>query len=299
VDSTNKVDRDTALADKPYSIAAPKTVTTPLVFASPHSGRHYPQAFLDASRLNSTKIRRSEDAFVEELYGEAPVQGAPLLRAHFPRAYVDPNREPYELDPAMFESALPKNADTQSPRVAAGLGTVARVVTSGEEIYRGKLKVDEALQRIDALYKPYHQALSDLIEASKSKFGICLLIDCHSMPSIGGPMDRDPGNQRVDFVLGDCHGNSCSAAITDQADLFLSGLGYAVRRNNPYAGGFTTRHYGDPTNQVHALQIEVNRDLYMDERLVERSTGFSALKENITKLIAHLCAEAPRTLLQP
>lgn len=299
VDTTNQPDRDKALAETPYSIVAPDEVTVPVVFASPHSGRHYPQSFLDASRLDSIRIRRSEDAFVEELYGDAAAHGAPLLRAHFPRAYVDPNREPFELDQAMFESPLPEEADVDSPRVAAGLGTVARVVTSGEEIYRSKLQVDEALARIEKLYRPYHKALRTLIDASVEKFGVCLLVDCHSMPSIGGPMDRDPGNQRVDFVLGDCHGNSCAAPVIDGAHSFLSGLGYVVTRNSPYAGGFTTRHYGTPETRVHALQIELNRDLYMDERRVERTEGFSALKENINKLIAHLCAEATRILPRP
>ena len=176
---------------KPFEVLAPKDQTIPLVFASPHSGRSYPPDFVKASRLTPIMLRRSEDSFVDELFAEAPTFGAPLLRANFPRAYVDPNREAYELDPSMFEDQLPEFVNTNSIKVLAGLGTVARVVTNGEEIYKEKLQFAEIKSRVKSSYFPYHAALRELIKKTRIRFGICILIDCHSMPSIGGPMDND------------------------------------------------------------------------------------------------------------
>jgi len=278
------------LTERPYRLATPPQQRVPLVFASPHSGDVYPASFLQASRLDAVAIRRSEDAFVDELYTGASEAGAPLIAALFPRAYVDPNREPYELDPAMFETPLPQFVNQSSPRITAGLGTVAKVVTNGEDIYQGKLSVIEALNRIERLYRPYHGALRRLIDHTQVLFGHCLLIDCHSMPSVGGPMDRDPGSDRVDFVLGDCHGHSAAPEITDWVENYLSGQGFVVKRNVPYAGGYTTRHYGQPETGVHALQIEVNRALYMNEDTITRNTGFVSLQKAITGLIHHLAA---------
>lgn len=274
----------------PWEVLAPAEQTVPLVFASPHSGRRYPEEFLAASRLDALAIRRSEDAFIDEIYDAAPLCGAPLLRAHFPRAYVDPNREAWELDPTMFEDKLPAHVNTASPRVAAGLGTIARVVTNGETIYRRRLRFADAERLIHRYYEPYHQALRDLIARTKARFGCCLLVDCHSMPSIGGPMDADPGLQRVDMVLGDRFGQSCTPLVTEIAQNALAGLGYRVTRNDPYAGGFTTRHYGRPAEGVHTLQIEINRILYLDEARVEPGPGFHALKENIDRLVRTLAA---------
>ncbi len=261
----------------PCEIVAPEVQTVPLVFASPHSGTDYPPDFIALSRLDPLALRRSEDSFVDALFAAVPTQGAPLLSARFPRAYVDPNREAFELDPAMFEDELPDYVNTASPRVAAGLGTVARVVATGAEIYRGKLRFGDALARIDQLYRPYHAALDRLVAATRARFGHCVLVDCHSMPSVGGPMDRDPGSRRVDFVLGDAYGAACAPQITDAAHDYLESLGYRVTRNSPYAGGFTTRHYGRPDESVHALQIEINRALYMHERQFERGPYFATL----------------------
>jgi len=271
-----------------HEVLAPETQTLPLVFASPHSGRHYPPDFVAASRLDRLSLRRSEDGFVDEIFACAPRMGAPLLRANFPRAYVDANREPFELDPRMFVDPLPAYANTRSPRVAAGLGTIARVVANGADIYRDKLAFSEALRRIRNYYWPYHAALRELLDDTKTRFGGAILVDCHSMPSIGGPMDRDAGHRRVDFVLGDCHGTACSPEVTAAAERTLAGLGYHVTRNAPYSGGFVTRHYGRPENRIHALQIEVNRALYMDERRVTRGTGLSPLARNVRALIETL-----------
>ena len=274
----------------PWEIVERGVQTVPVVFASPHSGRDYPAEFLAASRLDSLTVRRSEDAFVDEIFAAVPDAGAPLLRAHFPRAFVDPNREAYELDPAMFEDALPSYVNTNSPRVAAGLGTIARVVTSGEEIYGAKLRFADAKRRIETYYVSYHKALRGLVDATRERFGVCLLVDCHSMPSVGGPMDNDRGRRRVDFVLGDCHGTACAPLVTDMARQALSEMGYVVTQNAPYAGGFTTRHYGRPYDGVHALQIEINRNLYMDEERITRGPGLEELAARMGRLVEILVA---------
>ena len=279
-----------------FEIERPETQTIPYVFASPHSGRDYPEAFIAASRLNALEIRKSEDSFVDELFNVAPQFGAPLMKALFPRAFVDPNREAWELDPRMFQEKLPRYVNTSSARVYAGLGTVARVVSNGAEIYNHKITFAEVKRRIEGAYMPYHAALAGLIQETKDRFGRCILIDCHSMPSVGGPMDRDHGSQRVDFVLGNNHGDTCSPELMKLVNATLSAAGYVVRQNNPYSGGFTTRHYGKPRQQVQALQIEINRQLYMDEILVQRGPGMSALRENLKHLIGVL-ADAELTQL--
>lgn len=283
-------------ASPPFEIIAPGQWSAPLVFASPHSGQDYSAAFIESSRLDPLGLRRSEDAFVDEIFAAAPDFGAPLLRARFPRVYVDPNREPYELDPDMFEDALPAHVNTTSPRIAAGLGTMARVVTSGEEVYAGKLRFADARRAIEATYIPYHEALKGLLDEARQRFGGCLLIDCHSMPSVGGPMDRDPGFRRVDFILGDRYGASCAPEVTDLVEGALQALDYAVTRNAPYAGGFTTEHYGKPEAGHHTLQIEINRALYMNEMKIVRNDGFEQLKNNASQLIETLANIDPRIL---
>src|SRR6266436_3226830 len=220
----------------------------PLVLASPHSGSEYPADFLAASRLDPWALRRSEDSFVDELFAAAPGLGVPLLSARFPRAYVDVNREAYELDPGMFSDALPDFVNAGSPRVRMGLGTIARIVANGEEIYAKKLRFAEARRRIECLYYPYHQTLRQLIEETEGEFGGCLLVDCHSMPSAAG---STCGRDGADIVLGDCHGAACAPQIIEAASSFLVERGFAVAINAPYAGGFTTGHYGRPTARRH------------------------------------------------
>lgn len=258
--------------------------TLPLVLASPHSGTNYPADFIAASRLDPVRLRRSEDAYVDELFGAAPVLGAPMVKAHFARAYLDPNREPFELDPAMFEDLLPDFVNSHSPRVRVGLGTIARVVASGEEIYSRKLRFSEALQRIERLYRPYHRSLADVLEATRNRFGFFLLLDCHSMPSTTLPASRGGHRGRVDIVLGDCHGTSCAAVVSETAQRCLADKGYSVVRNAPYAGGFTTTHYGKPVEGRHCLQIEIGRSLYMDERSYERKPFFARLAADMRDL---------------
>lgn len=279
--------------DEVYEILRPVEQSLPLVLASPHSGTRYPPDFLRASRLDDRALRKSEDTYVDEIFAQAPALGAPLLRALFPRAFLDANREAYELDPAMFADRLPPWTNTRSPRVAAGLGTIARVVASGEEIYRAKLDLADAFARIDGFYHPYHAALSALIEDTRRRFGFCILLDCHSMPSSSGPSEAG-GRLRVDFVLGDCHGSACSPFLIDAADDYLRSLGYRVNRNAPYAGGFTTRHYGQPKTGRHALQIEINRALYMKEATYERKPHLETLARQMSDLIARLGTLEPR-----
>lgn len=272
----------------PFEILYPKHQTVPLVFASPHSGRDYPAHFVEASRLDPLMLRRSEDSFVDDLFSNAPALGAPLLKARFPRAYLDPNREAFELDPAMFDDPLPDYVNTNSVKVSAGLGTVARVVTNGEEIYGHKLKFMEAKRRVENAYFPYHAALKRLIEDTKCRFGTCLLIDCHSMPSIGSLVEDDYDDRRVDIVLGNNHGTSCAPEILSYVNDSLRRQGMAVFCNNPYSGGYTTRHYGQPDEDIHALQVEINRSLYMEEKTIERHGGFLELCNRITRLIVDL-----------
>jgi N-formylglutamate deformylase len=266
----------TALSDpftgQGFEIVEPAQITAPVLFNSPHSGAQYPASFLASVRLDAQALRRSEDAFVDELFLPATDFGAPLMRAHFPRAFLDVNREPYELDPRMFDGRLPAYANTRSLRVAGGLGTIARVVGDAQEIYDRRLPVEEAIRRIETLYKPYHSALGKMLAGMREMFGAVVLVDCHSMPSTGLAREE---RQRADIVLGDRYGTSCSPALTDVAEVTLRGLGFSVSRNRPYAGGYITEHYGAPAAGLHALQIEINRALYMDEKSHERTAGFA------------------------
>jgi N-formylglutamate amidohydrolase len=256
-----------------------------VVLNSPHSGSCYPREFLAASRLDQKSIRRSEDSFVDELVAPAAALGCPLLKANFPRAWLDVNREPYELDPKMFAGSLPTYANVRSVRVAGGLGTIARIVSESEEIYARPLDVSDALDRIEQIYKPYHRALRQLVLDTRTQLGVALLIDCHSMPSAVRGMH---GRPRPDIVLGDRYGTSCAPELTDLAARILTGLGYSVSRNKPYAGGFITEHYGQPARGLHAMQVEFNRSLYMDERALTKAPRFATIAGDLAKLVAAL-----------
>lgn len=264
-----------------------------MVVASPHSGDRYPSDLLAASKLDAASLRRSEDAHVDALFSGAVDVGAPLLAAHFPRAYVDVNREPYELDPAMFDAPLPPYAVTRSPRVAAGLGSIPRVVAAGMDIYHRRLSFAEAAARLDACYRPYHQTLRRLVKSARARFGVCLLIDAHSMPSVGLSCQEDGGFGTVDMVLGDNHGRSADRLYLNAAKAFLEDRGYNVMINDPYPGGFVTKAYGAPTTGVHALQVEVNRALYMDEASYEPTPFFKTLQQDMTGLLAQMARTIP------
>lgn len=284
--------------DPPFEVAEPSSLALPLVFSSPHSGSVYPRRFLAAARLEKAVLRRSEDAFVDELFAAAAALGAPLIKARFPRAYLDLNREPYELDPRMFEGRLPPYANTRSLRVAGGLGTIARVAGQAQEIYAGRVPVGEALERIEKLYKPYHARLRALLDRALRVFGIAVLIDCHSMPSGSprpGPAARAGGGeaaQKPDIVTGDRFGVSCGGHIISAAEETLRHCGYAVQRNKPYAGGFITEHYGDPAKGCHAMQIEVNRALYMDESAVCKNERFAKVAGDLLRAVGALAHAA-------
>ena len=265
----------------PFVLIEPLHRTAPLIFASPHSGRIYPPSFLETSRLDALSLRYSEDAFVDELFACAPAHGAPLIAAEFPRAFVDANRAAGEIDPSLFDvlPALPMAARTV--RVAAGLGVIPRVVREGLEIYRGKLPGPEAAFRLDTFYRPYHAALSRLVEETRTRFGAAIVVDCHSMPSSA----RAP-----DVVIGDYYGEAAAAPLAAYAMSELRKLGFNVGYNTPYAGGHTTLLYGRPREGLHALQIEINRALYLDERRIEKLPVFDDCMKRIETFIARLVA---------
>ncbi|QRG08739.1 N-formylglutamate amidohydrolase [Xanthobacter dioxanivorans] len=278
-----------------FEVIAPAQCTAPFVFNSPHSGRIYPRSFVAQTRLDFPTLRRSEDTFVDELFADAVAVGAPLMRALFPRSFLDLNREPYELDPRMFEGRLPPFANTRSIRVSGGLGTIARVVGDAQEIYPRRLAVSEALERIETYYKPYHQALRRLIARAQRQWGLAVLVDCHSMPSTSTRDDM----ARADFVIGDRYGTSCSEVVTEAIETALIARGYRVVRNKPYAGGYITEHYGNPSAGLHAVQIELNRSLYMDEAAYERNAGFSQVKADLAGLMPALFSAVAEGIAPP
>jgi N-formylglutamate amidohydrolase len=265
----------------PFEIVEPAAWRAPIIFNSPHSGSAYPSEFLEASRIDLPALRRSEDSFMDELIEGLSGLGFPTVLVNFPRSYVDVNREPYELDPRMFAGRLPSFANTRSMRVAGGLGTIPRVVGDGQEIYRERLTVEDALTRIEALYKPYHRALRRLINKAHQAFGAVVVVDCHSMPSIGVSRDEP---RRPDVVIGDRYGTSCAPLLPDRVEQTMSRLGYSVGRNKPYAGGFITEHYGNPASGLHTIQLELNRAIYMDERRRERGPRFSQVTADFAAL---------------
>src|SRR6188472_2668847 len=240
--------------DAPFDLTEPEEIRAPILFNSPHSGRDYPKAFLRSARLDAMTLRRSEDAFVDRLLAGVGASGTPLLAARFPRAYLDVNREPYELDPRMFDGKLPSYANTRSMRVAGGLGTIARIVGESQEIYSRRLPVHEALQRVEGLYKPYHRTLRRLLQQAIRQFGLAVLVDCHSMPSNGGAPASKSERIKADFVVGDRYGTSCDLSLVEAIETGLRRQGYVEQRNKPYAGGFITEHYGTPAARTHAVQ---------------------------------------------
>lgn len=255
---------------------------TPLVFASPHSGRDYPEDMMAAAALDALAIRRSEDAFVDDLIEAAAGLGAATITARYARAYIDLNREAFELDPGMFADELPEFARARTARVAAGLGAIARVVSEGQEIYARKLTFAEARSRIEGAHRPYHAELGRLIAEAHAAHGFAILIDWHSMPAAAA---RAGGRDRpCDIVLGDRFGAACAGLLTARVERELESMGYRVARNTPYAGGYTTEHYGRPARRTHALQIEINRALYLDEATLAPTAGFEVLKTRLEAL---------------
>jgi len=268
--------------DPPFVVFRPAALASACVFASPHSGRAYPEELLTGSRLDALTLRRSEDSFVDALFASAPAQGAPLLAARFPRAYVDVNREEQELDGAMFEGGLD---GVRSARVAAGLGVIPRLVRDGAEIYAGKLPAAAAEDRLARCYRPYHAALGALLSEAEAAFGCAILIDCHSMPT---PSPAEAAGTLADVVIGDRYGTSAAPQIVAAVERAFSARGYRTARNAPYAGGYITERYGHPHRGRHALQIELRRSLYMDEERIAPHEGFTRLAADIAALVGEL-----------
>jgi N-formylglutamate deformylase len=266
---------------EPFRILRPKEQTAPFVFASPHSGRLYPADFVARSSLTPLVLRRSEDAFAEELFESAVERGAPIISARFPRAFLDVNRAASELDNAMFDDALQVEVGAPSARVAAGLGVIPRIVRDGAEIYRGRLSPAEAEERLTRLYQPYHAALAGLIEETRARFGVAIVVDCHTMPAAASVPD---------IVFGDRYGASASSALMRHAELAFEAHGFSTARNTPYAGGYTTLLYGRRDQGVHALQIEVNRTLYLDEVRIERLARFEETRARLGEALGKLVA---------
>ncbi len=288
-------------APAPFSIRRPAAeAMAPLVFASPHSGRLYPKDMMAASALDADSIRRSEDALVDRLIDAATGYGASVIAAAYARAYIDVNREPYELDASMFEDELPDFARGRTARVAAGLGSIARIVAEGQEIYARKLTFAEAAQRIETVHRPYHAALDGLLGDARAKFGMALLIDWHSMPQAAartlGQSGDFAGQGSCDLVLGDRFGAACAPAITGLVEAEFEAMGYRVARNAPYAGGYTTEFYGRPQAGIHALQVEINRSLYLDEATLEPHEGYGRLQRDLERVFAALARLARQRL---
>ena len=275
-------------AEPAFDLRRPRGAAVPLVFASPHSGRLYPDDLMAASALGSHALRRSEDAWVDALLAGAETLGVSVLSARYARAYLDVNREAYELDPAMFEDAPPPFVLSRTPRVAAGLGSIARTVGEGQEIYARKLSFSEARERIEAVHRPYHAMLGALLDEVKAAFGRVALIDWHSMPSAAAQPGRR--SRSADMVLGDRFGASCAPGLIALAERELQRLGYEVARNAPYAGGYTTERYGDPAAGAHVLQVEINRAIYLDEAKVKPSAGFERVRADLQTVSAALAA---------
>jgi N-formylglutamate amidohydrolase len=275
-----------ARSEPPFVLIEPLRRTAPLIFASPHSGRRYPPELLANARVSLISLRRSEDAYVDELFAGAAAHGAAVLSAAVARAYIDLNRDPAELDPEMFEERPPNSPHAASARVQAGLGAIPRISGDGQTIYRRKLTLKDAERRIAAVHRPYHTMLQNLVAETRQVFGCTVLVDCHSMPS------NARGAHAPDIVLGDRYGASCHPSLTALVEATLRRQGYRVARNTPFAGGHTTQTYGRPSDRVHALQIEINRALYVDERTLERGKGFARVRADMTRLAEALSAAA-------
>lgn len=271
----------------PFRLEMPESWTTSVVFASPHSGRDYPAAFLRASVLDQLAIRTSEDAFVDVIFGAAPSCGAPLLAARAPRAFIDLNRSADELDPALIEDV---RRVTHNPRVTSGLGVVPRVVANGRSIYDGKLSLREAEDRLVRYWHPYHARLQALLDACHARFGEVVLIDCHSMPHEAIDSICHGRGPRPDVVLGDRFGAAAGSEVVEEVEAAFASVGLSVARNAPFAGAFTAQHYGRPSRAQHVVQVEIDRALYMDEKTIRPNADFEAFKAVITKVVALLTA---------
>jgi len=272
------------MPDLPYTLVEPRERVSSVVIASPHSGRDYPDSFLQRIDLDARAVRSSEDAFIDLLIADAPAIGAPLLAATVPRAYVDLNRAPEELDPALVEG-VPRS--THNPRVASGLGVLPRVVAGGRAISSRRISRREAEARLAQVWHPYHARLSALLCEAHRRFGEAILIDMHSMPHEAIVAATRAGERPADVVLGDRFGASADSEVVDRIEAAFAAAGLRVVRNAPFAGAYTVQHYGRPSGNQHAVQIEIDRALYMNEALIRPNGSF----QKIRRLMAGVLAE--------
>jgi N-formylglutamate amidohydrolase len=272
-----------------FTVEEPVSLSAPVVFASPHSGRLYPDTFLAACRAPLIDLRRIEDAYMDRLLADAPVGGAPLIHGLVGRAVIDLNRAETELDASMFRDAPEPFLAERTPRVEAGLGCLPRVAFNGVGIYAAPLPWREAASRIESIHRPYHRALAALLDRAVATFDQAVLLDWHSMPA--EPDRRHPERDAgVEIVLGDRFGAACAPGLTDLVERLFRERGYRTARNAPYAGGYATILHGRPDLRRHALQIEVRRDLYLDELRVEPGPGYSKMRRDIADITASVCA---------
>jgi len=278
-----------------YHLTYPERRTTSVVFASPHSGRDYPWTFLRRTTLNEHSVRSSEDAFVDQLFASVPEVGAPFIRAGAPRAYVDLNRSEDELDPALIEGV---SKIGHNPRVASGLGVIPRVVANGQAIYSGKISIAEARRRIDTYWRPYHTALAGQLDQAFLMFGQAILVDCHSMPHEAMDAVARRGVRRPEVVLGDRFGAAANSDIVDRIEAAFQRTGLVVTRNTPFAGAYITQTYGRPTRGRHAIQVEIDRALYMNEGLIRPNGNFDAFRTLLRGVIREI-ADIGRPMAKP
>ena len=281
------------MLDHAYRLQLPTDAHSCVVFSSPHSGADYPKSFLASTRLDSLAIRSSEDAFVDDLFADAPLCGAPLLSARLPRAFVDLNRSPDDMDPALVDGVRKFGTN---PRIAAGLGVIPRVVGNGQVIRAGKISLREAEDRLERYYFPYHKALSDLVMQRHNDFGMCIVIDCHSMPSDALASAPLINGTKPDIVIGDRFGASADRWVSDAVHDIFSNAGFLVARNAPFAGGYITESYGRPSKSVHAIQVEINRAVYMDEATIQRQRHFDITRQKLSGIVAQIAALGPKRL---
>lgn len=268
-----------------YHLIHPSRRNTAVVFASPHSGRDYSWAFLRKTVLDELTIRSSEDAYVDRLFDSAPDQGAVFLKAGAPRAFVDLNRGEDELDPALIEGAVWRS---NNPRISTGLGVIPRVVANGRAIYHGKLTMNEARERINVYWRPYHMTLSRLMQENHDRFGRAILIDCHSMPREAVAQLAYTKSGRPDIVIGDRFGASADSELVDEVEAIFAGAGFNVSRNAPFAGAYMVRQYGRPNTGHHAIQIEIDRSIYLDEDKVKPNSNFGAIRTAMKDIVSQI-----------
>ena len=269
----------------PYRLVEPEHLTSRVVFNSPHSGNQYPAKFIAESRLSAHQLRASEDAFVDALFSSAPVFGSPLLSAVAPRAWVDLNRGPNELDPALIRDVRTAGLNQ---RIAAGLGVIPRIVAEGTAIYDGKIPLQDAEHRIEHWHRPYHAMLEKLLQRARQQFGSAVLFDCHSMPSDALKAAPKVRGRRPEIILGDRFGAASSREITAETQEAFQDAGFSVARNAPFAGGYITQRYGRPSRHLHAIQIEIDRGIYLDQTRIEPLAEFDEVRARISDVVERL-----------